>query len=245
MIRKIKNFVRFTRTSVRKVLENQSIICQQLVEVNSCGQLGTLINAGGYLPFNKASLNFSTLAIISNDIIINNRKKILEFGSGISTVIFARLLKLNAVEGSRIISVEHDQNWIEVVKRILVSEELTQYVKFFHAPLTNNRDTLENNNWYEIEELRNYLIDNNLSIDLCIVDGPPAWYKEVQKSRYPALPFVVQFLNSNSALFLDDASREGERIILKEWEKYQLKRVDFTHYLSGLFKGDFYDISVP
>lgn len=42
-----------------------------------------------YLPHSKSSLNYSSINSLLNDVVINNRKNIIEFGGGLSTIYLA------------------------------------------------------------------------------------------------------------------------------------------------------------
>jgi hypothetical protein len=60
--------------------------------------------------------------------------------------------------------------------------------------------------WYDTE-----IIDASLKgkYDLVLVDGPPTGDK---LNRYPALPYLHKRLSERFSFYLDDASREGERV---------------------------------
>src|SRR5690606_36365313 len=64
-------------------------------DILSVNFLNTLMNGYPYLPFSGSSLRPFCLNHILNDIVINNRKHIIEFGSGISTILIGRLIKKN------------------------------------------------------------------------------------------------------------------------------------------------------
>jgi hypothetical protein len=68
-----------------------------------------------YFPTTSSSLRFHTLATILNDIIINKRESIIEFGAGISTLAIANLFKKNSLNYS-LVSVEDDLNWFNYMK---------------------------------------------------------------------------------------------------------------------------------
>ena len=52
--------------------------------------LGAL--SGPYLPWGSGTMRPAGLVAVCNDIVLNDRRRIVELGSGISTVLFARLL---------------------------------------------------------------------------------------------------------------------------------------------------------
>jgi 16S rRNA G966 N2-methylase RsmD len=201
-----------------------------------------LLQDGAYLPITSSSPSLTSLQLLMNDVIINNRKNILEFGSGISTIIFSRLLHKNKIDG-KVLSIDNDSKWIEIIKNILEKEGLTDYVEFIHAPLIKNKHlkSLDSLSWYNVEILSNYIKDDKF--DLVFVDGPIAYKESIQFSRYPALPFIYNNLKSNFSFFLDDCNRKGEKKILSLCEKeYKIKFRIINQNLGFSSKGNSYNI---
>ena len=64
-----------------------------------------------------------------------------------------------------------------------------------------------------------------------MVDGPEAWYAEVYRSRYPALPFMIDFLGDNSIVFLDDTNILKCSKIRKEIEQKLAKGTSFPNVI--------------
>src|SRR5690606_18547556 len=85
-------------------------------------------------------------------------------------------------------------------------------VEVRHAPLVAR--------WYEASVFAD--ID---TIDLLIVDGPPA--TTGQLARYPALPLLAERLSPGAVVVLDDAERDAEAEIARRWcEEFGFRRVD-------------------
>jgi predicted O-methyltransferase YrrM len=177
--------------------------------------LQPLLKDGRLLPFTGASLRPLCLLHLVNDIVINHRRKILEFGSGISTIIIGRLIKFNGLK-SRVISIEHDASWVAEMRDLITLENLEEVVRIVHAPLISTQQTFPTNQWYDTS-----IIDRELNgvFDMVIIDGPPAWETQKKEARYQALPFVFPRLAQKSIVYLDDANRKGEQKIINRWEK--------------------------
>jgi hypothetical protein len=47
---------------------------------------------GAYLPWSAGTMRPAVFVTVCNDIVLNDRRRIVELGSGISTVLLARLL---------------------------------------------------------------------------------------------------------------------------------------------------------
>ena len=87
-------------------IHTDDIFLQALTE-RSLQILSPLINNWTYLPITNYSAGPIFYTHICNDIIINQRKYIVELGSGVSTILLARLIRKNRLN-TRIISVDHD-----------------------------------------------------------------------------------------------------------------------------------------
>ena len=181
-----------------------------------------LIRFPEYFATTTSSLRFHTLAVILNDIIINKRRQIIEYGSGISTLAIANLIKKNKLE-SNFISVEDNEEWFQYLKSFLTRNDLQKYVNIIFAPLKKNSLALENNLWYSDEVLQNN-ISSDFKFSLAIIDGPAAWKPKIRLSRYPAVPYLVNILSEESSIYLDDTNRKGEKEIMSLWNiKYKIK----------------------
>lgn len=181
-----------------------------------------LVRFPEYFAITNSSLRFHTLAVILNDILINNRRQIIEFGSGISTLAIANLIKKNKLE-CNFISVEDNEEWFQYLKSFLTRNDLQKYVNIIFAPLKKNSLALENNLWYSDEVLQNN-ISSDFKFSLAIIDGPAAWKPKIRLSRYPAVPYLVNILSEESSIYLDDTNRKGEKEIMSLWNiKYKIK----------------------
>jgi hypothetical protein len=168
----------------------------------------------GYIPWTAAAIQPASLCAILNEIIINRRQFIVEFGSGISTLYAAQLLQES---GGRLISFEHDEEWMRLVERQLAKHQLMESATIVHAPLTRCEIALGDCKWYECDIVRESLL--SVRVDGVLVDGPPASSRGLELSRYPAVPVVKEFLSDSFFVYLDDINRSGEREIFVQWQK--------------------------
>ena len=181
-----------------------------------------LVRFPEYFAITNSSLRFHTLAVILNDIIINKHQNIIEFGSGISTLAIANLIKKNKLE-CNFISVEDNEEWFQYLKSFLSRNDLQKYVNIIYAPLKKNSLALENNLWYSDETLKKN-INSDFKFSLAIIDGPAAWKTKIRLSRYPAVPYLINNLSEEFSIYLDDSNRKGEKEIMSLWnQKYKMK----------------------
>ena len=161
--------------------------------------------------FTSSAIRPIALAALINDVVINRRKTIIEFGAGLTTLYLAKVIKLYKLE-TNFISVEENADWLHFLKAQLEAEGLTGIVDFVEAPLKN----YDHGKWYDQEKVIEKIKAH--SIDLAIVDGPTAYQKGESNNRYLALPTIKKYMASEFSLYLDDVNRPGELQILKKWE---------------------------
>jgi hypothetical protein len=166
--------------------------------------LRPLLDRGGYLPWSTGSMRPAGLVAVCNEIVHGARTRILECGSGVSTVVLARLLRER--EAGRLLALEDDGHWAALVNEQLRRETLDAIARVLHAPLEGEPP------WYAPAAL----IALPDELDLLLVDGPPA--AGHQARRAPALPRLQERLVAGAAVVLDDIARPGERAILAGWE---------------------------
>jgi hypothetical protein len=172
------------------------------------------------------------IAKICNDVSINGRRQIVEFGSGASTVFIAKIMPKDSV----LYSVDHNEDWLGIVSQWLENEGLRGRVKMIHAPLEQMEVGTHRGLWY-----KRSVLDTNLppdSIDCLIVDGPQACAGGSKgMARYPAVPVLKSRLAPNCSIYLDDVVRDGERRIAEQWGQelginFQI-RLDTGGYAAG------------
>lgn len=176
--------------------------------------LRPLLDAGGYLPWTEGALRPAALVEVANEIVLADRREIVELGSGISSVVLARLLRERG--GGYLTSLEHDPSWLRLVASQLEREGLGDFARLVEAPLVPHPLGLGGAPWYA-EDAVDAL--PAAGTDLLLVDGPPGYGAGMERSRYPALPALADRLAPGALVILDDADRPGEREILERWEQ--------------------------
>lgn len=198
-----------------KKLRNKIIPVETIKDIESLTLLQPLIK--DYLPYSCSAIRPSALVAIANDITVNNRQCIVELGGGISTILLSNLL--SSLEKKRkLITIEHDAEWLEVLENILKSHGDLSRVDLVYAQLDDCEYSLLGNKWYQKDVIKDNLKKYG-KIDCLIIDGPPAYQQGYQFSRYSAIPFFSGLLSDNCSVFLDDGNRDGEKKIVSLWEK--------------------------
>lgn len=167
----------------------------------------------GFMPWTRAAMRPSTILHILNEIVINERRTIIEFGSGISTLYLAWVAgKTNA----RVLSIEENEGWSVKVQDMLKENGLDG---FCDLEPVERQDVSMNGyrcRWYDVERVRQII--GQTMFDLVVVDGPTAFQKGHENARRPAVDVLRDNLAESYAIFLDDAMRPGEKQVLEAWE---------------------------
>ena len=197
----------------------QETLKAQNDSVRALAHLAPLLQGWAYLPFTDAAAGPEFYTHIANDIVVNQRKNIVEAGAGLSTALIGRLLKVNQPQ-SRLISIEHDAQWLAVVEKLVERDGTRDCITFCHAPLAHQptvhkalqQNAPEASGWYSHDALNAFPFPE--AIDALIIDGPPALHP---LARYGAIPYFIGRLAGNSVIFLHDVDRAGERAIVDRW----------------------------
>ena len=135
---------------------------------------------------------------------------VLEFGSGNSTLMFARANRRTGRQ-CEITSVEHDPRYAKHTIQRLEQEGLALMANVLFAPLGVKK--------YGDSLLPAYHLDNvkiNTSpADLILIDAPP----EILGGREGILYQAMEFARRGTIVLLDDANRVSERKAVQRWER--------------------------
>jgi hypothetical protein len=213
-------------------LKNKELI-EEGIALNKINQLID----NNFFPTTNFSLKNYMILHVVNELLINQRKTVLEFGSGYSTFVLNQLInKFNL--NIQVFSVDQDEDWI----KFLSSNYNLNNIQFIHAKLNKN---FEHKNksyfWYDTNEINSYL--NDKKIDLVLIDGPKAGIEKLKYSRLYAAEFLKSNISDDCAIFLDDTNRFAEQEIIEIWSKfldiefikkhnYSYSRIDSIHYSS-------------
>lgn len=148
---------------------------------------------------------------------------VVECSSGISTLVIARTLQMNG--SGHLYSLEHDAQYAEKTRSLLVEYGLQEWASVIDAPLVKSAYPSA---WYDL----NNLPEQVSAIDALVIDGPPSATGPL--ARYPALPAFADRLNSNPIILADDTDRDDERAMLARWKmEFSEFRHDDLHCEKG------------
>jgi predicted O-methyltransferase YrrM len=164
------------------------------------------------LPTSGYSMTFGNLHVLLELLDELQPQTVVEFGSGMSTIMVAAWLKRRG--HGRLRSFDHEPGWAARTSRHLARSGLDTYATVSVAPLVPTTVKGHSVNWYDLAaEAR-----ATGNIDFVIVDGPPS--HEQPMARLPALFALESQLSINCCIALDDASRPEERAVAAIWRDH-------------------------
>ncbi len=172
-------------------------------------------------PLRGWALSPDALLIVLRDVMARSSPRILEFGSGESTVAIAAALKMQG-SGS-LVTVEHDATFLASLRQRLQRLDLAQRVELHTVPIAayEPRFGLPAFKSYDLTEL-------TTDFDIALVDGPIT-HQMGAGARSVALEWCLARLKSRSAIYLDDAARLEESAIVDAlraaWPKVSFESV--------------------
>ena len=174
--------------------------------------LARTLSAGPELQPSDWALGDPALALLLGEVAAG-RERVVECGSGRSTVAIARLLR--ELGRGTAHALEHDRGWASLTRARIEAEGLRGWATVIEAPLERDPLGEPGCEWYangSLGELPEH------GVDLLLVDGPPASPGSTQeRARYPALARLGDRLAPGATVVLDDATRPGERWALERW----------------------------
>lgn len=151
---------------------------------------------------------------------------VVEFGSGVSTVIMARILQKQQQRADNrkapLLSFDHLEHYADQTRENLQTASVAAFAEVVLSPLT--RLTVPEKGEFQyydcLASLQNLAQQLDVSAPrvLVLVDGPPAATGKL--ARYPALHCLLEAMGTEARLdfLLDDYIREDERNIIAAWE---------------------------
>lgn len=185
---------------------------RELKEIRALALL-TPLAGDAFLPFSGWALEPDFLLDIVLHIHSSKCEKIVECGSGVSTIVIGNLIKKRGY--GHLYSLEHDPHWHRIVSEQISRGGLEEFVTQILAPLQEYPWGDSHVSWYAEDPLRSAL-EGTDHLDLVVVDGPPS---SQDLSRVMALPFLRPWMDDHTLLVLDDARRQQEKAVLAEWAR--------------------------
>ncbi len=187
--------------------------------------------ATGVLPaFNSESHSWPVSAdfalCLMQRVVLEQYDLVIEFGSGMSTVILAKTLALRAERDpsakTQFISFDHLDSYYQQTLGYLKQSGVDSLVQLTLAPLQEwQAADGQIYPYYSCQKALAHLAKQRSASKkriLVIVDGPPA--ATGPRARYPAGPIVMQYFpDAHIDFLMDDFIRQDEKEVAKQWQR--------------------------
>jgi predicted O-methyltransferase YrrM len=201
----------------------RAIPLQHLRQTQGLLALHSLLPASRSLPpLGDWAVSADAAASLVELVLEHEPDKVVELGSGTSTVLLAYALR--QLGRGTLVALEHDSDFAQRTQQDLESRGLQQVARVALAPLVPTRLGADVFSWYDLAEAE---LPNG--IDMLFVDGPPAGTGPL--ARYPAVPLLWTHLSPDAVVVLDDAGRSDEERIVSRWlhEQHELNLTHLAH----------------
>jgi len=237
-IDELSSIVREFDSSLRKkidvaVHDFRTIGRNEFRQAEASTNLTALLGDDFFLPTTRGWAGSPDFLLhIYRHILENKPKLVVELGSGVSTLVIASALKRTG--SGKLISLDHLEQFALETERNLKQRDLSDLAQVVIAPLSEwspSQATSLGNvwNWYSVPALS---IDPE-TIDLLVVDGPPAISGKY--ARYPALPYFFDQIADGGYVLLDDMVRSDEKTAADAWaQEFGLSLKILKDYEKGL-----------
>jgi hypothetical protein len=158
------------------------------------------------------ALDVATIEVLWEKLQADRPAAVLEFGAGVSTVVLAQYAQWRRDGGEGrapvIVSLEQDAGVAQKVRDRLASLGLSAGVHVLHAPLSDRSRYV-----IDLPRIKDCL--SGRAAEWVLIDGPAG----PDGCRVSTLPDVLSLCRDGARWFLDDALRDGELGILREWSR--------------------------
>jgi len=150
---------------------------------------------------------------------------ILEFGSGVSTVILAaRMAEMHGDDRPRVFSVDESETYLRDTHQMLAEVGLRRCARLAQREVREQVIRGHSTACYDLDEsfLSSFL---DIVPDLILVDGPSGG----GTVRLGTLPLVQDHVHAPCTFFLDDALREEEIAVASLWRRLAAVELSRVH----------------
>jgi predicted O-methyltransferase YrrM len=189
----------------RRIAKSQSEAAwQHYRQSEFYAQLLNLLNLSAPIPSTRSwAASPDVLLTLLDYARTTSPKKILDLGSGMSTLVLAK-----SAPQATVISIDNSAEYALKTRQMLASHGITN-VDVRVAPLAPHSSGVE---WYDLSQFGDIS-----AIDILFIDGPPG--SKNDRARHPALAECLSKLSPRAIVVIDDAGRDGERNLAEEFAK--------------------------
>jgi hypothetical protein len=168
------------------------------------------------LPTGGWSIRAETAHALATLFSVSRPRRVLEFGSGSSTVLLAALCA-HAGGGRRVVSLDERPAYMARTRKLLDDFDLGQHVTTLVAPVTDSIFGSWAGRTYRPDRDTLRLALAGERADFVFVDGPANWLGRRGDCRFGTLPLASAFVADEALFVADDALRPRDLAIVQRW----------------------------
>lgn len=172
-------------------------------------------NALSSTKLTRWSLDVDSINWLIDYITENNINRVIEFGSGTSSLVFANLCSDKNNDDICVVSIDQDESYAEQSRMLIEANGFENNVEIIHCPLAERNHELGKIIGYDVTKDTFKEIPQGWKAGLLFVDGPATdgW------GRLPAIVDSMDYLADDCILIMDDALRDDELKIVSYLNK--------------------------
>lgn len=205
---------------LRKIsqLSNQWLKTETVKEVESLMRLQEMFDIDPLSPLLGGwAMDPAAMLALVDHISSTKPERVLELGSGVSTMWIAMALKRNG--RGKLISIDHLDKFADRSRAAVALHGLQDVAEIRVAHLQEIEVDGNLYDWYDPK-----VLEDISGIDLLLVDGPPGGTGPL--ARYPAIPLLRECLTAGAIVVVDDSSRPDEAKMMRLWKERHPALVD-------------------
>lgn len=177
-------------------------------------ELATLLQG---IPLGGWRLSGATINVLVDEIARHRPAAVLEFGSGVSTLVLAAAMRAVHGQVSRplVFSIDQAPEFLADTERLLKTHGLRDLVRLHCAPLIQHNIQGFSTVCYGISEAMLASFFEGQRPDFILIDGPAADYGQ----RFGTLSLVEPHVSPDARVYMDDALRDSELAIADYWNR--------------------------
>jgi SAM-dependent methyltransferase len=169
------------------------------------------------LPLGEWAMTVEAIDFLLNQVERIRPQAILEFGSGVSTLALACVMRTlhGASKTPHIFSVDQSSQYVQQIGSRLRLHGLHESVRFMTVPLISQVIQNVRTDCYQLHDQELLEFFGPSKPEFVVVDGPAADYG----GRFGTIPLVRNFLSDHAWIYMDDALRDSELSIADWWDR--------------------------
>ena len=189
--------------------------------------------------FGDWTISAQAMNLLERDIRARTPRRVLEFGSGLSTACLARYMAENALDAPRpsVISLEQDAGFCAETRKVVAELHLDELVAVHHAPLLQKDVAGRTVNVYDLPASVLSELEKQPP-ELVFIDGPGKAGGRL--GRWAVLHVVIPLLPRGFRFFLDDALLDSALESAQLWDEIPGVRIAGVALVGhGVLVGEF------